>query len=419
MMQVRATIRSGILLAVICGAVSGCGGQAAVPATPRPEAVGPVATLPSLTAGTIKVQMERIPSLLLATWQSYKVDFVQGDGRVVDHGRAGVSTSEGQSYAMLRAVWMSDRPAFDGVWGWTKRNLQVRRDHLFGFLWGKNATGHWTILSKNTATDADEDIALALVFASKRWNDRAYLDQARAVIRDIWNVDVAKISGRPFLTAGNWAPHGSPGGAAINPSYFAPYAYRIFARIDSGHVWQGVVDTSYSVLRQCSRYRLREKRSVGLPPNWCEVSDATAKVKASPALPHASLYGYDAFRSMWRIALDWQWNREPRAIAYLRSSAFLRETWLHTGKLYAQYHHDGRPVSRLQDPTIVGGDIGNFAVTASHTARVIAVSQLLSVLHQSGVLAYWDQRYNYYEQNWVWFGLGLVGKDLPNLANRA
>src|ERR1700674_5745842 len=49
------------------------------------------------------------PSLLAAAWSGYKDCFIQPDGRVIDFQRDQVTTSEGQSYAMLRAVWMNDR----------------------------------------------------------------------------------------------------------------------------------------------------------------------------------------------------------------------------------------------------------------------------------------------------------------------
>ena len=49
------------------------------------------------------------------SWAGYKQGFVGGDGRVSDPTRGGITTSEAQSYALLRAVWMDDRPSFDSV----------------------------------------------------------------------------------------------------------------------------------------------------------------------------------------------------------------------------------------------------------------------------------------------------------------
>ena len=45
-------------------------------------------------------------------------------------------------------------------------NLQVRGDGLFASLWGGGG-----VQDHNTATDADSDIALALLFAARHFGD--------------------------------------------------------------------------------------------------------------------------------------------------------------------------------------------------------------------------------------------------------
>ena len=54
-------------------------------------------------------------------WISYR-DKIQKDGRTIDRSRNYMSTSEGQSYALLRAVWMDDKETFDRVLKWTNNN---------------------------------------------------------------------------------------------------------------------------------------------------------------------------------------------------------------------------------------------------------------------------------------------------------
>lgn len=360
--------------------------------------------------------MRHAQAILAATWTGYKQDFIQGDGRVVDHMRGGVSTSEGQSYAMLRSAWMNDRSEFNLTWEWTQHNLQVRHDHLFGYLWGQQAHGNWGILSHDSATDADEDIALALLFAAHQWHDAQYRRDAVAVIRDIWAHEIAWVQGRPYLTAGNWAPRVASPGPVIDPSYLAPYAYRIFARVDPSHDWDQLIDTSYSVLAACTASRLGTSSSAGIPPDWCAIRRSTGAVTAAPQMSRPNIYGYDAFRVMWRVALDWEWNREPRAQSYLVGSDFLRRIWARNGALAAQYHHDGAPVNNSQDPTVYGGDIGNFVVANPRQAGAMVSRKFLPVLHRVGGVSYWDQRYNYYEQNWMWFGLALAAGKLHNLS---
>lgn len=352
--------------------------------------------------------------VLLQTWETYRRDFIARDGRVTDRPPVGwgETTSEAQGYAMLRAVWLDDRPTFDRTWHWTQAHLQVRGDSLFGWLWARDQRGRWTLLSRNTAADADEDIALALVFAGHHWSDKRYLAEARRVMSDIWAKEVVTV-GRPYLVAGDWAPT-LPGEVVMNPSYLAPYAYRVFAREDPGHAWSDLVSSSYAVLNECSWSRLNEARSVGLPPNWCVLHTHAGSAHAYWD-SGGDDYGYDAFRVMWRVALDYEWSGAPEARSYLMRSKFLRLQWRSHHRLAATYGHNGTPDSG-EAPVIYAGDVGNFVVADPAAAHSIVERKLLVSLHRSHGAAYWADRTNYYAQNWIWFGVALSQHRLVNLA---
>ena len=133
----------------------------------------------------------------------------------------------------MRAVYADDEETFDQVWGWTQENLQVRpNDNLLTWQWGPNSG----VIEDFAATDAEEDAALALLFASKRWDDSGYEDDARTLLDSIWEEETAEVGGRRVLTAGDWADD-NPGSVVVNPSYFAPYAYRIFDEVDPSRDW--------------------------------------------------------------------------------------------------------------------------------------------------------------------------------------
>ena len=85
---------------------------------------------------------------------------------------------------------MDDRSSFDTVWRWTVANLQVRGDGLFASLWGGGG-----VQDHNTATDADLDIALALLFAARRFGDSALPQAALGVLAGMWQHDIATIDG--------------------------------------------------------------------------------------------------------------------------------------------------------------------------------------------------------------------------------
>src|SRR4051812_28890176 len=68
--------------------------------------------------------------LLTSLWESYKKEYLEPQTlRTLDKQQDNITTSEGESYTMLRAVWMDDRATFDASYQWSKDNLQHDNDH--------------------------------------------------------------------------------------------------------------------------------------------------------------------------------------------------------------------------------------------------------------------------------------------------
>src|ERR1700692_604604 len=122
-------------------------------------ATAPVAHATTPTASALT---DQIRAVLQQAWAGYTKTFIEPDGRVIDPTRGGVTTSAGQGYALLRAAWMGDRQVFDTAWSWTAANLTTPSDGLFACLW---SGGH--LADSNSASDADSDIALALLYAAR------------------------------------------------------------------------------------------------------------------------------------------------------------------------------------------------------------------------------------------------------------
>ncbi|HEX2912709.1 MAG TPA: glycosyl hydrolase family 8 [Chloroflexia bacterium] len=390
--------------------------------SPASSPAATAGTLPGITPTAILAdpKSEARQQLQLA-WESYKHNFIQADGRVIDPMFGNLTTSEGQSYALLRAVWMNDRASFDLALRWSQNNLQVRPgDKLFGYKWGNDGNGNWRLVEVNSASDADVDIALALLFGSKRWNEASYQKQALELLNSIWNREVVHVLGKPYLTAGDWAP--AQAKPTLNPSYLSPYAYRIFATVDRSHDWQGLVDTSYNVIKGCSETVFEGVGGAHLPANWCAIDRTSGSYTVAQSYPDMNTnYGYDAFRTMWRVALDYTWFNEPRAFQFLTRSDALRQKWQQEGRLLAEYDHAGKPVQPREDLAVYGGDLANFLVTDAGTAETIVKTKILPAFQQQNnnspaSLAGWGDLHNYYTQNWAWFGLALYCQKLENLS---
>ena len=176
---------------------------------------------------------QEVERVLTASWQSYRQQFISPEGRVLIPERDGGTISEAQAYALLRAVWAKDAATFAGVYAWTHAHM-TRPDHLLAWHWGRRADGSWGVLDANTASDGDLDYALALALAARRgWRPPPglpdYLAEAREVLAAIWEKEVVALpAGTVVLTPGNW--HEAEPPYLLNPSYFSPAAYRLFAK---------------------------------------------------------------------------------------------------------------------------------------------------------------------------------------------
>jgi endoglucanase len=335
-------------------------------------------------------QSRTIPPVLEASWRAYVQRFIQDDGRVIDYSASDVSTSEGQAYAMLRAVWVGDRVNFDRTYQWALNNLNsgVRDDHLWSWRWGKDPQGKWGVTDKAFASDADQDAALALIIAGRVWTDEQYTQHARAILQDLWTRGTVEVGGRRYLLAGDSLCKGER--CRINPSYYAPYAYRVFAGVDTTSNWASLVDTSYDVLSIVSGFA-----ETGLPPDWAQLDTRNGRISRSS--DKDSAFSYDAFRVYWRIELDRELFQEPRADDYLRRSLrWISAEWKKRQELPAVIAPSGKPLAQYESLEMISA-----LMCAMHDD---AMQKKLAGSYSKGI---WGDRNKYYLQNWAWFGTAV------------
>lgn len=352
-------------------------------------------------------------TLLTSSWELYKNKFINQDGRVIDFSQNDITTSEGQSYAMLRAVWVDDKETFDLVWKWTKENLKRPNDELFGWRWGQREDKSYGFLldgGENSATDADQDIALALIFASSRWGDNTYQEESKKILKDMWNSNTATASGKRYLIAGDWAQNENE--LVINPSYFAPYAWKIFAKVDKERDWNSVVDPAYELLNKSSTDKLDKEKAVGLPPDWAVLDRKTGQLKPPVNLGNFTTnYSFDALRTPWRVALDAKWNNDERAKKYLEAMCKpLEDAFTLDKKLVNTYSHDGIKQSEDENAAMYSAALGCFTSTNQEIAMEIYQNKIVK-LYANDTNTFRED-ITYYDQNWLWFGAGLYNNYL-------
>lgn len=354
-------------------------------------------------------------SLLISSWENYKEKFINEDGRVIDPSQSDITTSEGQSYALLRAVWIDDKQTFDKVWQFTKDNLKQPNDNSFGWRWGKREDGSFGFIAgggENNATDADSDIALALILASRRWNGEKYLEEVKPILNDLWELNTEIAAGKRYLVAGNWAKNNQE--LVLNPSYFAPYAWRIFGKIDKEHDWESLIDPAYELLMQLGKEPLDKPKAIGLPPDWVAVNRQTGKITSANLENLTTNYSFDALRIPWRIALDYQWNGDKQALNYLTSLNFLEQSYALQNKLVSSYSHDGQVLSQTENPAMYSSALGYFLKVKPELAQKIYQEKIIKLY--SNAQDSFNEDLPYYEQNWLWFGTALYHNFLSDFS---
>ncbi len=358
-------------------------------------------------------------NMLQALWHQYKNNYLEtGTLRSLDKQQESITTSEGQSYTMLRAVWMDDKETFDVAWQWTKDNMQRSDDHLMSWLFGKRADGSYGILTDrggyNTATDADQDIALALLYASKRWNDEKYYGDAIVIIRDIWEKEVVIIDGKPYLAANDIEKSLQKTNIIVNPSYLSPYTYKVFAQADPDNNWTGLVETSYEVAARSIEMNLDKRTSAHLPPDWIMINRESGEILHPPANSGLTTnFSFDAMRLPWRFALDYKITNDQRAKDVLSKIGFVSDEWASKGKLFSSYTHDGVPLMQSESASMYGGVLGYFMVLKPEIADEI-YSQKLEGLYDT-TQSRWAKPQGYYDDNWAWFGMALYAGEAVDL----
>jgi endoglucanase len=184
-------------------------------------------------------------------WQAFKRLYVSDDGRVVDASTPEAATvSEGQAYALTFALIADDPASFAKILAWTDNNLSAGDPArvLPAWRWGRAAAGSWTVLDRNSASDADLWMAYALGEAGRLWHNAAYTQAARAMTALILREEVALVPGlgatllpgaRGFVSNGVWR---------LNASYLPIQVLRALQHDADAALWTQVLESSGRVI---------------------------------------------------------------------------------------------------------------------------------------------------------------------------
>ncbi|MFM2066436.1 MAG: cellulase [Pseudomonadota bacterium] len=269
------------LAALLAATTSGCRGSlASGAAAAAPPPCGPASTWPA--------------------WTDFKRALLTAEGRIADPRDGRFHTvSEAQAYALFFALVANDRPAFDAVLAWTVRELADGDlgARLPAWLWGRDDAGHWRVLDRNAASDADLWLVYTLAQAGRLWHApalRQLADRLGLLLLQRETVQLADL-GRQLLPGpvGFVDPHGH---TRLNPSYLPLPVLRWLATAEQAQLPGTGAARPWAELLGGAVLLLRRAAPHGLSPDWWLHAPADSPAPQQPLAASEALGGYNAIR---------------------------------------------------------------------------------------------------------------------------
>ncbi|MBN1787663.1 MAG: hypothetical protein JW806_04645 [Sedimentisphaerales bacterium] len=351
------------------------------------------------------------------SWAGFKHYFIDNSGKV-NRPDANDTVSEGQAYAMLRAVWLNDKETFDKCYTWTENNIsryKTKGDNLLAWQWKDGNVAGW-----QPASDADIDYALALIFADARWKNidsssiENYGDKAKKILDDILNLETYSTpSGRVYLSP--WIYDGNiiTESFAVNPSYYSPAHFRIFYNYTQDKRWLKLIDTTYYMLNSLSQ-NFAGQTGTGLIPDWCSVDmeDNFGILEGKD-----NRFGYEAIRIPFRIGLDYFWFKSKDAEKFLANfSGFLQQQFDKNGIIFCEYDYAGNALKKHDNPAFYSCYYYSLSAAKSRYASK-ALEKNRSRLKRDGDLWFYENNQDYYLNCLSWLAEGLETGIIEDISN--
>lgn len=274
------------------------------------------------------------------TWENYRDTYftqtdtwANGEWRVSRVNEGGDTVSEAVAYGMLFCVMMDNaenntRPLFDGLY-----NYYLRRLNSNGLMnWHIDPPVSGVLEDPYTvdiadASDADQDVALALVFADRQWGSTdgiPYFDQAKIIINRL-EQKICRANSYDLFQTGSKAD----GNEWQNISYYSPAWYRVFANVTGSNYWvNSVIPSCYGEIGHFYDNNAYDAR--GLVPEYHDPYDYSEATGFANRPPNSYDYTYNACRIAWRIGTDFLWyGTNNDDLAYYSSYAiaeFMEDT---------------------------------------------------------------------------------------------
>jgi endo-1,4-beta-D-glucanase Y len=300
-------------------------------------------------------------------WKDLYLGSCSGTYRVLFEDTAR-TVSEGMGYGMLLTAYFGEKGKFDSLFAFYRSKRTPKAYNLMAW----NVTCD-SIIDPGSATDGDLDVAFALIVAYYQWGED-YLDKAKKVI--------SILKEHYFDTCGGIytiKPGGHWGGCDLtNISYYTPAYFRVFADETNDAFWDTVADHTYTILENGA------DDNTGLVPDWQSYDGVPG---GDPPL-RIDYYRYDACRVPWRIALDYLWNGNEKALNWCERITNFADS-IGPYDIVDGYDLDGTPRGQYNNSPFVGG----FAIASMCKSQSVVDDFSLWLLYLDAV-EYDNQYFN-------------------------
>lgn len=325
-------------------------------------------------------------------WNKFRNSFVSDSGRIIDRSNPlHVTTSEGQSYALMFALIANDRASFELILRWTEDNLANGdlTSRLPAWQWGKREDNSWGVIDGTAASDADLWIAYALNEAGRLWKTQKYTALAELLAARILREETAEIPGLGLtLLPGSKGFHPDEITWRLNPSYLPIQILRRFAVIYPNSDWNKLITTALKIITHSA--------PLGFAPEWVNYQTEKEFQIDNLTISEGSFNAVRVY--LWAGMLD---SRDPAYSMLLKKLAPM-------GRYVAS---NGAPPREIN----VHSGVSNGSGTAGFSAALLPflkASKMTVALHQQNqrvlALSPFDKIDNYYDQVLTLFGLGWI-----------
>ena len=272
-------------------------------------------------------------------------------------------------------------------------NDQNRTRNLFGLLnsFRKAFTNEYGLMmstvnfhkpmdsyNKDSATEADENMAMALLMAHYQWGSNGssnYLTEAAGLLNSI----SAHLVERPAYVLKPAATWG--GSDSLDPCYYDPMYYPLWYSLTGDSCWTKL-DEHYRTLVSffCSQY------GTGLLPEWCRADGSSTPAGGNGLGDNSYIFSWDAHQISTKWAIHYAWWGTAETDIFFKA-ARMAAAWVekeakgNLSSLVDSYTLDGEPVGTYSYlPAMVGAMGLAGTVSAEHQDLVNKAYEFLLTL---------------------------------------